>query len=87
MPPKVPPSDLHLAECTAQAAAIWLVLKAILQAQLKSMSDEEGTEFVDQLLDAATTITLPVSDDAAQSGAAEWIAHRYWQLIENFIAR
>lgn len=86
MQPNLLPFDLHLTECTAQAAAIWLVLKAILQVQLEGISDEERTEFFDRLLDAAKTITLPVSDDAAKSGAAEWIAGRHWQLIENFIA-
>ncbi len=79
--------DLHLAECAAQAAAIWLVLETMLRFQLKDMRHAERAEFLDRLLEAAETITLPVSDDPEQSVAAEWIAHRYWKLIENFAAR
>jgi len=81
-----PSFDLHLAECTAQAAAIWRVLETMLRFQLKDMRHAERAEFLDRLLEAAETITLPVSDDPEQSVAAEWIAYRHWQLIENFAA-
>jgi hypothetical protein len=84
---EAPSFDLHLAECTAQAAAIWIVLEAILRLQFKGMRYTERAEFIDRLLEASETITLPVSDDPEQSDAAEWIAQRYWQLIENFAAR
>jgi hypothetical protein len=82
-----PSFDLHLAECTAQAAAIWLVLETILRQQFKGMLHEERAEFIDRLLEAAETITLPVGEDPQHCEAAEWTAHRYWQLIENFAAR
>jgi hypothetical protein len=73
--------------CASQAVATWLVLEATLRLQLKNMQHTERIEFLDRLLEAAETITLPVSDHQEQSVAAEWIAHRYWRLIENFAAR
>ena len=44
-------------------------------------------ELFDGLLEAAESITLPVGDDSGQKVALEWIARRYWELIENFAAR
>jgi hypothetical protein len=79
--------DLHLAECTAQSAAIWLVLEAMLRFQLKDASPGERARFFGQLLKAAETITLPVGDGSDQAISAEWIAHRYWELIDNFSSR
>lgn len=82
-----PSFDLHVAESAAQAAATWLVLEAILRLQLKDMRQTERVEFFDGLLKAAETITLPIGDHPAQRVASEWIAGRYWELIENFAAR
>jgi hypothetical protein len=55
--------DLHLAECTAQSAAIWLVLEAMLRFQLRNTSAKERAKFFGQLLKAAETITLPVGEE------------------------
>jgi hypothetical protein len=63
--------DLHWARCRAQSAAIWAGLEAIAP----------------RLFASAETITLPASEDPRQSGVSEWIAHRYWQLIEIFVAK
>ena len=79
--------DLHLAECTAQSAAIWLVLEAMLRLQLRNTSPVERARFFGQLLTAAETITLPVGEGSDQAISAEWIAHRYWELIDNFSSR
>jgi hypothetical protein len=79
--------DLHLAECTAQSAAIWLVLEAMLRFQLRDTSAKERAKFFGQLLKAAETITLPVGKESDQAISAEWIAHRYWELINNFLSR
>src|SRR5438477_12632597 len=79
--------DLHLAECTAQAAAIWLMLEAMLRLQLRDVRHMERVEFFGRLRKAAETITLPTGEESGQTGSAEWIAHRYWELIDNFISR
>jgi hypothetical protein len=79
--------DLHLAECTAQSAAIWLVLEAMLRFQLRDTSAGERAKFFGQLLKAGETITLPVGEGSDQAISAEWIAHRYWELINNFSNR
>jgi hypothetical protein len=79
--------DLHAAESAAQAAATWLVLEAVVRFQLKYIPHQERVEFFDQLLETAETITLPVGDLPEQRLALEWIAHRYWLLVENFAAR
>jgi len=84
---ETPSFDLHVAESAAQAAATWLVLETMLRLQLKDMQHRERAEFFDELLEAAESITLPVSDDSGQTVASEWIAHRYWELIDNFAAR
>ncbi len=84
---ETPSFDLHVAESAAQAAATWLVLEAMLRLQLKDMPYTERVEFFDGLLETAESITLPVGDDSSQKVALEWIARRYWELIENFAAR
>ncbi len=84
---ETPSFDLHVAESAAQAAATWLVLEAMLRLQLKDMPYTERVEFFDGLLETAESITLPVGDDSGQKVALEWIARRYWELIENFAAR
>ena len=84
---ETPSFDLHVAESAAQAAATWLVLEAMLRFQLKDRQHMERAEFFDGLLEAAESITLPVSDDSSQKVASEWIARRYWELIDNFAAR
>jgi hypothetical protein len=78
--------DLHLAECTAQAAAIWLVLEAMLRFQLKDASHTERVKFFNRVLKAAETITLPAGEEV-DTMSGEWIAHRYWELIDGFINR
>ena len=79
--------DLHLAECTAQAAAIWLVLEEMLRFQLRDVPHMERVEFFGRLLKAAETITLPAGEEPSRTVSGEWIAHRYWELIDNFISR
>jgi hypothetical protein len=79
--------DLYAAESAAQAAATWLVLETMIRFQLRHIPRPERAEFFDGLLEAAETITLPVSDCPKQRLAPEWVAHRYWLLIENFAAR
>ena len=79
--------DLHLAECTAQAAAIWLVLEAMLRFQLRHAGHMNRVEFFGRMLKAAETITLPVGEELSNTASGEWIARRYWELIENFAAR
>jgi len=79
--------DLHLAECTAQAAAIWVVLDGLLWLQLNRRPGKLRTEFLDRLLERAGTITLPMSKTPEGSDAPEWIARRYWQLVDTFAAR
>jgi hypothetical protein len=81
------PFDLHLAECTAQAAAIWLVLEAMLRFQLRDAGHMERVEFFGRVLKAAETITLPAGEALGTTVSAEWIARRYWELIDNFINR
>ena len=78
--------DLHLAECTAQAAAIWLLLEAMLRFQLKDASHMERVKFFSRVLKAAETITLPAGEEVG-TASGEWIARRYWELIDGFINR
>jgi hypothetical protein len=82
-----PSFDLHLAECTAQAAAIWLVLEEMLRFQLRDVRHTERIEFFGRMLKAAETITLPAGQELGQTISGKWIAHRYWELIDNFISR
>jgi hypothetical protein len=79
--------DLHAAECAAQAAAIWYVLEAVLRFQLRHISPAERVAFLDCLLESTEAITLPMGDGPGQRLTAEWIAERYWLLIENFATR
>ena len=81
------PFDLHLAESTAQAAAIWFVLDALLERQLSTMTPMERERFLAALAAKAATLVLPESVDPNDNAAMDWIAKRYWELIENFIAR
>jgi hypothetical protein len=76
--------DVHLAECVAQAAAIWLVLGTITRWQLRSIPRTQRVEFL-RLLASAEAITLPASEDPRQSDVPEWIARRYWHLLETFV--
>jgi hypothetical protein len=82
-----PSFDLHLAECTAQAAAIWLVLEAMVRFQLRQARHVERVEFFDRIRKAAETITLPAGEELGKGIPGEWIAHRYWELIDNFVSR
>ena len=81
------PFDLHLAESTAQAAAIWFVLDALLARQLSTMTPMEREGFLATLASEAATLVLPESVDPSDNAAMDWIARRYWELIGNFIAR
>jgi hypothetical protein len=82
-----PEFDLHSAEAAAQAAALWFVLETLLRFALKDMPHAERAELLDRMLDAADAITLPIAGNADNEASAKWIANRYWQLIENFIAK
>ena len=77
---EAPAFDLHAAESAAQIAAMWLVLEKLVRQQLRYAPRCERSEFLDDLLEAADTIILP----EGQQVALEWIAHRYWSLIDNF---
>ena len=81
------PFDLHLAESTAQAAAIWFVLDALLERQLSTMTPVERERFLSTLAAEAATLVLPESVDPNDNAAMDRIARRYWELIENFIVR
>ena len=81
------PFDLHLAESTAQAAAIWFVLDALLERQLSTMTPVEREGFLATLAAEAGTLVLPESVDPNDNAAVNWIARRYWKFIEHFIAR
>ena len=80
-----PSFDLLAAESAAQVAAIWFVLKALMRAQLKDLTPVERATYLESILKAAETITLPSTDDPDSESAAEWIAHRYGQLITEFV--
>ena len=80
---EAPPFDLHAAESAAQSAAIWLVLEMIVRQQLRHASPAEHSKFLDSLVETAETIMLP----RGQQVALEWIARRYWCLVDNFAAR
>ena len=62
---------------------MWLVLEKMVRQQLRHSSQCERSEFLDDLIKAADTIILP----EGQQVALEWIAHRYWYLIENFTTK
>ena len=79
------PFDLHAAESAAQISAIWFVLKRLTRDQLKDCTLAERAVYLDGLLKAAETITLPTIDDPDFRSANEWIARRYWQLIAEFV--
>jgi hypothetical protein len=81
------PFDLHLAESTAQAAAIWFVLDALLERHLSTTSPMERTRFRAALAAEAVTLALPEGVDPSDNAAMDWVAKRYWELIDNFIAR
>lgn len=79
------PFDLHAAESASQVAAIWLVLKTLMRDRLMDFAPEKRVDYLDGLLKAAETITLPTIDDPEFRSANEWIVHRYWQLITEFV--
>jgi len=81
------PFDLHLAESTAQAAAIWFVLDSLLERQLSTMTPTDRERFLATMATEAAKLVLPESINPNDNAAMEWIARRYWELIENFIAR
>jgi hypothetical protein len=76
--------DPHAAESAAQVAAIWFVLKALMRHQLKSLTGAERAAYLDRMVKASETITLPSTNDQGSEMAGDWIAHRYWQLIAEF---
>jgi hypothetical protein len=80
-----PPFDLNVAESAAQVASIWFVLKVLTRATLNDLSPQERAAFLENMRQAAETITLPSIDDPNFRNANEWIAHRYWQLISEFV--
>jgi hypothetical protein len=85
-PVRLSPSfDLHAAESAAQVAAIWFVLKAMTRVQFEGLTVAERAAYLDKLLMTAETITLPSTDDPDSKSAAQWIAHRYGQLIAEFV--
>lgn len=79
------PSDLYAAESAAQVTAIWFVLKRLTRYLLKRCTPAERAAYLDEMLQAAETILLPTIDDEEFRSANEWVAHRYWRLIAEFV--
>jgi hypothetical protein len=79
--------DLHLAESAAQAAAVWFILDTLLQHQLSTLSVMERAQFREALAEEAATLAMPEGADPNGKAAMDWVAKRYWELIDNFIAR
>ena len=51
------------------------------------MAPVERASFRTTLAAEAATLVLPEGLEPDDKAAMEWIAKRYWELIENFIAR